>query len=151
MKKSYTESFYYHIGLTARYLKLFASQLFEKLHADISFEDFIVMDLLNSEGAMCQRDLAKFLLKDRGNTGRILQNLEKKTYISINIESKGQRMTKMVYLTDKGFEYLNFISQKLRNVMERIRLQIDGSFEERMVESLKQCQEKIKQLIEIQI
>ncbi len=151
MRKSYTESFYYHIGLTARYLKILASQIFENIHADISFEDFIVMDLLNTEGTMCQRDLAKFLLKDRGNTGRILQNLEKKTYISIKIETKGQRIIKMVYLTDKGNEYLEFISEKLREVMNKLRAQLDESFEEKMVESLKHCQNKIKQLIEIQI
>ena len=113
MRKSYTESFYYHIGLTARYLKILASQIFESVHANISFEDFVVLDLLKTEGTMCQRDLAKFLLKDRGNTGRILQNLEKKTYITIKIETKGQRITKMVYLTDKGSEYLEFISDNI--------------------------------------
>ncbi len=151
MKKSYTESFYYHIGLTARYLKILASQIFENIHANISFEDFIVMDLLKTEGSMCQRDIAKFLLKDRGNTGRILQNLEKKEYISIKIETKGQRITKMVYITPKGNESVEFISEKLRKVMNKIRAHLDETFEEKMVDSLKHCQDKIRQLIELQI
>ncbi len=151
MRKSYTESFYYHIGLTARYLKILASQIFENIHANISLEDFIVMDLLKTEGTMCQRDLAKFLLKDRGNTGRILQNLEKKSYITIKIETKGQRIIKMVYLTDEGDKYLEFISEKLRTVTDKLREHLDKGFEEQMVESLKICQNKINQLIEIQI
>lgn len=151
MEKSYTESFYYHIGLTARYLKILASQIFENVHANISFEDFIVLDLLKTEGKMCQRDLAKFLLKDRGNTGRILQNLEKKNYIDIKIETKGQRIIKMVYLAEQGREYLEFISKKLRDVINKLRLHLDEKFEEQMVNSLKHCQDKIKQLIELQI
>ena len=88
MEKSYIESIYYQIRLTARYLKMCSMQIFEKINAEITFDEFIALEILRQEGVMCHRDLAKLLLKDRANTGKIAQSLEKKGLISINVDKK---------------------------------------------------------------
>ena len=101
-KQSYTDSIYYQIKLASRYMKIFATQLFEEVQAEISFEEFIALDVVNDSKSMCQRDLAKLLLKDRANTGRIADGLKNKGYIEINISLKGNRPIKEIVLTEKG-------------------------------------------------
>ena len=68
MDRTYTDSLYYHLKLTARYLEVAAKQLFKTINLD----ELITLDLIKKNEGLCQRDLAKILLKDRANTGRII-------------------------------------------------------------------------------
>lgn len=41
-------------------------------------DEFYALDAIMLNEGICQRELAKLILKDRPNTGRILDSLEKK-------------------------------------------------------------------------
>lgn len=51
------------------------------MYPGISGECFAALDTISCNKGICQRDLAKLILKDRANTGRILNSLEEKGFI----------------------------------------------------------------------
>ena len=151
MQSTYINSTYYQINLTARYLKIFAAQLFSNLGAAISFEEYIVLDILKNAGSMCQRDLAKLILKDRANTGRICNSLCEKKYIEVKVEEKNNRPVKKCYLTRNGKKYFDKLWIKIKPLLDEILQYFDEEEEKRLQNSLIKCREKLKQLVDIQI
>ena len=151
MEIDYLESTYYQIRLTAKYLKLFIQQMFNKLNLDISLDEFITLEILKKDSKICQRDLAKLLLKDRANTGRICNSLQEKKYINILVESKKNRPVKNLVLTQTGEKYLQELSQKLKPLFSELMKYYDKEEEQRMQAMLKQYREIITKIIDIQI
>ena len=150
-KQSYTESIYYQIKLASRYMKLFATQLFEEVQAEVSFEEFIALDIINDNKSMCQRDLAKLLLKDRANTGRIADGLKNKGYIEINANLKGNRLVKGIELTKKGEETVHSLRNKLKPIIKSLENNLDNDEMEKLNSSLKKCINMLKEQVKNQI
>lgn len=151
MKQSYTESLYYHIRLAARYIKIFAEQLFENITEDISFEEFISLDVIASNNQICQRDLAKLILKDRATTGRIASSLEELGLIKIVIDTKNNRLIKRLEMTKKGEDLRSNVIKCLEPSFHKISALVDEKEEQRMIDMLKRCVKKISTIAEIQI
>ena len=151
MQTSYVNSTYHQLNLTARYLKKFCTQIFEKIGAEISLDEFIVLDILKNLGSMCQRDLAKQILKDRANTGRICNELCAKKYIEIKIEEKNNRPIKNCVLTRNGKKYFDKLSQKVRPIFEEIMQYFDEEEEKKLQYALIKCREILQKIVEIQI
>ena len=76
--KHFTDTIFYQIELTARYSKMLGTQLFGNLGIDLSVSEFSALDMIWANDSLCQRDLAKLLLIDRANTGKLLDSLEQK-------------------------------------------------------------------------
>ena len=87
----YTDSLAYEIKLTEKYSKMLALQLFAKLEAPMSPEGFLVMDVVSCNPEICQRDLARIIIKDRAKTGRLFESLEKKGLIKRVVDVKNNR------------------------------------------------------------
>lgn len=98
----YTESINYEIERTARAIKLLGVQLFNTLKINISPDEYCALDVIINNDNICQRDLAKFLLKDRANTGRVLNSLEQRGFIARYNDTKNNRLVRKVTLTEKG-------------------------------------------------
>ena len=60
----FTDTIFYQIELTAKYCKLLGNQVFEKLNTGISLEEYTVLDVLTMNESLCQRDIAKIILKE---------------------------------------------------------------------------------------
>ena len=67
MKQHFTDTIFYQIELTARYCKILGQQVFEKYDTGISVEEYTALDVIMVNRNLCQRDLAKIILKDRAN------------------------------------------------------------------------------------
>ena len=150
MKKNYTQTVHYQIELTSKYMKLAGIQLIKKIGVDLSFDEFIALDMLASEGPMCQRDLAKIILKDRANTGRVANSLEKKGYIVIDICKKNNRLIKKMVLTKKGEETIKNIVAKIKPIVKPFEEKV-AKEHDILIEMLKKHQEIIKNILEIHI
>ena len=72
----YAESIWFQIRLTSRYLNLMGNQAFEKLNFSISFDDYILLDIIANHEDIFPRDLARMLLRDRSNVGKIVSGLK---------------------------------------------------------------------------
>ena len=113
MQNHFTETIFYQIELTAKYTKMLGQQVFEKFNVDLTIEEFSVLDVLVCSDRLCQRDLAKLILKDRANTGKLLDSLEKKGLIERKLSIKNNRPVKFVKITPKGIEERKKITEKI--------------------------------------
>jgi len=100
--KHFVDSVVYELERTAVYCRITGAQLFTRLGLGLTFDQFVTLDTILFNPDICQRDLSKLLLKDRSNTGRILNILEESELIERRNETKGKRLVRKIYITQKG-------------------------------------------------
>ena len=147
----FTDTIFYQIELTAKYCKLLGQQVFDKFNVGISLEEYSVLDVLTVNGPLCQRDIAKIILKDRANTGKLLDVLAKKGFISRELTVKNNRPVKLVNITDSGTEKINEVAEKVRPNYNLVREKINNRNLTKVGDLLKELREILKETIEIQI
>jgi DNA-binding MarR family transcriptional regulator len=113
-EKHFINSIYYQLEQTAKYCKYLGNQLFEKLNFEIPLDEFVVLDTILVHGEICQRDLAKLILKDRPSTGRLLNSLEEKGLIERFADTKNNRLVRKTKLTAKG----QCVTEQITNVLK---------------------------------
>jgi DNA-binding MarR family transcriptional regulator len=116
----YTESLIYSMEQTVIYFKIKGAQFFNELNLGITIDQFVTLDAIYCNNDICQRDLSKLILKDRSNTGRILTILEENSMIKRKIETKGKRLVKKIYITDKGKQIIEENHPRLRDAFLKV-------------------------------
>lgn len=116
----YTESIIYLMEQTVTYFRIKGAQFFNELKIGITIDQFVALDAIYSNEDICQRDLSKLILKDRSNTGRILNILEENGFIKREVETKGKRLVKKIYITDKGKKIIEENQPKLRAAFVKV-------------------------------
>lgn len=147
----YIESIYYQLEQTARYCRYLGSQIFQKLDIPVSMDEFVTMDTISLNDGMCQRELAKLILKDRANTGRILNSLEEKGYIERFVDTKNNRLVRKMRLTPEGREITTKVSKVLREYIEKLPKVLSENDKFEIMESLKRFREGLEQEVEMKI
>ena len=120
----YTDSIHYELEQTSRLMNMLTNQLFKKLELSITFDEYIALDTVSINAGICQRDLAKLILKDRANTGRILNELEQKGFITRFIDTKNNRLVKKIGITETGLQELNSINNKIKTYLSGVTKRI---------------------------
>ena len=146
-QKHFTDSIYYDLEQTARLMKKSANQLFEKIDMGLNFDNFdeyTVLDTISCNAGICQRDLAKLILKDRANTGRILDTLEEMGLITRFIDTKNNRLVKKMGITEKGLKKLKEISDRIESHFTNTT----KSFSEEEIDALQLTLRRFKNSIE---
>ena len=147
----YIDSPSYDLELSSKYTKTLLSQFFSKFCSEISPEEFIVLETISTHRGLCQRDLAKLILKDRANTGRIVESLSNRGFVTRHNDTKNNRLVRKVVITDKG----EFIIKELRTRFQPYHEKMCKLFnnEELLVlkRSLKKFRDAVSQIVEIQI
>lgn len=118
--KHYHESALYLMEQVIVYTRLKGAQFFNELKMGVTIDQFVTLDVLCTNSDICQRDLSKLILKDRSNTGRILTILEEKGFITRAVETKGKRLVKKIYVTEKGTKLVQESMPKLRNAFYNV-------------------------------
>jgi len=130
---------------------MLAKQLEENLELEITLDELTALATISMHnGEIHQRDLAKILLKDRANTGRMLNNLDKNGYIKRVEKTKNKRQANMINLTEKGTKTLDKLTDIIRpmfdNVHNKMTFDIDY-----LKKGLIELRELMKQEIDIHI
>lgn len=150
-EKHYINTLYYQIEQTAKYCRNLGAQLFEKLNIGISVEEFVTLDTLSIHGEMCQRDLAKLILKDRPSTGRILNSLEEKRLINRFADTKNNRLIRKIVMTDNGKTILKQTSDALKVYLEKIPRMLSEEKIEEMKKNMRDFRESLEKEVEMNI
>jgi DNA-binding MarR family transcriptional regulator len=129
-EKHYINSIYYQLEQTAKYCKYLGNQLFEKLNISVTLEEFAILDTIMLHGEICQRDLAKLILKDRPSTGRLLNSLEEKSLIKRFADTKNNRLVRKTKLTAKGQKILENVTQILREYFANLEILSENKIQE---------------------
>lgn len=151
ISEHFTDTIFYQIELTAKYCKLLGQQVFEKYNAGITLEEYSVLDSLICNKSLCQRDLAKMILKDRANTGKLLDGLAEKGFVEREITTKNNRPVKMVYITEKGIEKVDEVATKIRPHYKLVMEKINNRNLTKVGGLLKELREVLGDTLKIQI
>ena len=147
----YTEGIFYELQRTARVLKVHAEQFFMELNLGISPEEYSTLDVIMCHANICQRDLARLLLKDRANTGRILDKLEEKQLIIRTLDTKNNRLVKMISITELGIKTVENINASIISRFSGISSCISREEVESIRESLVTFRKTVEKFIQNKI
>lgn len=149
--KHYTDSIYYQIEQTAKYCRYLGMRMFQNLGLPITPDEFAALDTILINDCICQRDLAKLILKDRPNTGRILNALEEKGYIERFVDTKNNRLVKKMKLTQEGREVTEQVSNILKEHINKIPKVFSEEDKTDLMEAVKRFRESLEQEVEMKI
>lgn len=151
LQNHFTGTIFYQIELTAKYCKLLGQQVFEKYKTGVTVEEFSVLDTLLFNPELCQRDLAKLILKDRANTGKLLDSLERKGLIKRKLSIKNNRPVKIAEITPEGIKKAEEVTEKIKPHMEQVRKKIDNSDLAKISDLLEELRKLLDETLEIKI
>ena len=149
--KHFTDTIFYQVELTARYTKMLGTQLFGKLGVGLTPEEFAALDTISAHNELCQRDIAKLILKDRANTGKLLDSIESKGFIERELTSKNNRPVKIVKITDLGKKVYTETYAKLEPHHRVVKERIANTDLEKLGELLRDLREILEDTIDIGI
>jgi DNA-binding MarR family transcriptional regulator len=86
---------------TTRSIKLCFTKAFKKLNADITPEQWVILDTLHLEGNQSQVDLAAMIFKNTPTVSRIIDILVQKEYVSRELSEEDRRKT-IISITEPG-------------------------------------------------
>ena len=147
----YTESIYYQLEQTAKYCRYLGMQIFQKLNIPLTMDEFVALDVINTNDGICQRELAKLILKDRPNTGRILNTLEDKGYIKRFVDTKNNRLVRRMSLTEDGYKVTNEVTEILRDYINKLPKVFSEDDKQELMNSLKKFKESLEKEVAMNI
>ena len=150
-KESYMEKMFFQLRITSRYLTLMGNKAFEKLNFPISFEEYVILDKIAVNEGICHRDLARMLLRDRSNIGKIVSGLEKKGLLKVTPDIRNNRAIKKMKINEKGIKLCNAMYVKLEPYMETLNKNINREEFEAVSSIMAKCKNVIDNIIETQI
>ena len=147
----YTDSIFYQFEQTAKYCRFLGVQVFQKLNMPISPDEFYALDVIMMHDNICQRELAKLILKDRPNTGRILDSLEEKGYIERFADTKNNRLVRRMKITKKKKKITEETSERLREYISNLPKIFSDEDKNRLKELIIRFRENLEKEVEMKI
>ncbi len=148
---AFTDSIFYEIELTAKYCKMLGTQIFEDIDAGLTVDEYSTLDVIYHNPEICQRDLAKIILKDRANTGKLLDNLENMGYIERQLSIKNNRPVKISKLTQNGIDKMHEVSNVLKPHTEMVKSKILNSDLTQLSTMLQEFRDVLNSTLDIKI
>ena len=146
-EQHFINTLYYQVEQTAKYCRYLGAQLFDKLKIGVSVEELVTLDTLSLNEGICQRDLAKIILKDRPATGRILNLLENKGYIKRSADTKNNRRIRKITMTEDGKLILKKVTGMIKVYLEKI----PNEFSEEKIEEMKNNMKEFRNILEKEV
>lgn len=141
---NFTDSLPYLIEEISIYLELHGKAFFEKIAGKVvTTEEFRTLHVIVDNPDICQRDLARLILRDRVRTGRLLDSLEAKGLITRFGDLKNKRLVKKMKLTEKGEILFNDLTSKFKPYINIMR----DEFSEKQATELKKLLHSLKSVL----
>lgn len=147
----YTDSIYYQLEQTAKYCRALGIQMFQNLNIPLTMDEFVALDVIQANDGICQRELAKLILKDRPNTGRILNSLEEKGYVERFVDTKNNRLVRKMILTEEGKKVTKDVTEIVKNHIEKLPKVFSDEDKETLMLSLKKFRETLEKEVAMKI
>ena len=113
MKKSqfkFSQTLMHYLDNTAKIARVLGARYFDEHNEfDITYNNFLIIELLFTNPDIHQRNIAKALLMGTANLSKELERMENKGLIKRKITEKKKKMVKTVKLTKKGEEIYHTI------------------------------------------
>ena len=144
----YADTIFFNIEQIAKYIQ---EDYLKKYNSEITHDEFRAMGIINCNPDICQRDLAKLILRDSVRTGRILDSLEKKGFVERYQDTKGNRLVRKMKLTKSAEDfYSKTLKEVHKGTIEFLKIFSEKQLDE-LHNSLKLLHEKLKETVEIEV
>ncbi len=147
----YTDSIYYQLEQTAKYCRYLGIQMFQNLNIPLTMDEFVALDVIQVNNGICQRELAKLILKDRPNTGRILNSLEEKGYVERFVDTKNNRLVRKMTLTESGKKVTKEVTEIVKNHIDNLPKVFSDEDKAILMSSLKKFRESLEKEVAMKI
>lgn len=144
MATKFENSLFYQINLSAKCFNMLFEQFFKELNLGISATEHLGLAVIIENQNCCQRDLARIILKDRANTGKLAGLLEQKGLIKIEATIKNNRAVKILTPTKKGVE----LNKKIMEIVNPLLRKIKNEISEKIVEETKTALRNIREIVQ---
>ena len=151
MSTKFENSLFYQINLSSKCFNMLFEQFFKELNLGISATEHLALAIIIETQNCCQRDLAKIILKDRANTGKLAGLLEQKGLIKIEATIKNNRAVKILTPTKKGVDLNNKIMEIINPLLKKIKNEISEKIVEETKTALKNIREVVQKNVKINI
>lgn len=150
-RKDFSKSAFYMIQKLSIYTDQLAKNFFEIRNVDITHDEFVAINQILNHPDICQRDLAKLILRDRVRTGRILNSLEEKGYITRTNDTKNNRLVRRLRVTKSGKK----LYESQFAIMEKVMAKLLEKFSEAQLfdlrDTLVQLEDALSEIVEFNI
>lgn len=116
----YTDTVIHSVDKIIRGLKYELKQKIDKLNIGITGEQFIVLDAIAANPKVYQQKLSEIIFKDKSNTTRIINLLEKKNFIKREIGRRNNRLVNYLSVTEYGQKIVDENMPKIKKFVEEI-------------------------------
>ena len=116
----------YTLGLS---LRVFLNQVaaeFRNKKIELTFEQFVMLRMIDSNSDLIQQDIANHLQKDKSLIVRQMNGLIEKNYV-VRQTNREDKRKKNLMLTPKGTEMMNQITDLTFDVSNNLLLGVDAS------------------------
>ena len=115
--------------LLSRSMKVFKNQMsaeFRNQNIEVSFEQYVILHMIDSKCDLIQQDLANYLQKDKSLIVRQIDCLIEKQYLVRQVNKEDKRK-KNLTLTSKGLEMMNQMTELALDVSSKLLSGISDS------------------------
>ncbi len=133
--------------LALAHQKLFnlITKILHKEGYDLTFEQFILLKIINANEGISQKDLADAINKDKTSITRAVSVLEDHHKV-VRISSKDDKRKKGLYLTKQGKERLTLIMPRFAQIKDELEKGFGKQELEQTVATLKKIIERTNEL-----
>ncbi len=105
------------IVATGRAIKTHNLKVFDTNSFEITPEQYVVLNTLNENGPLYQKELGEKLYKDKANVTRLVSILEEKGLVEKNSQIENEKQVNKVKITDDGI----IVREKIAPVIDAAR------------------------------
>lgn len=121
----YTDTLIYTIDMIIKDIKADLNQYIANNVENITAEQFVVLDTIYCHNEVCQQDIATILSKDKSNTKRIVEILEKNNYVTRKTGRKNNRLVNFLEITQEGKKIVDDNIENIKKHIEEYFSDID--------------------------
>ncbi len=147
----FQNSVLFEIEQISKYVHELAKDFFKKNNILVTHEEFRTLDVLYCNPECCQRDLAKLILRDRINTGRLIDNLEKKGLIKRYNDTKGKRLVKRMTITQKGLDCYRATITAIQPQFKKLEEKFTIEQMQELRNTLQRLKQNISEIVDLKI
>lgn len=147
----FSKSVFYKIQQLAIYCDKMADNFFEIRNVDLTHDEFAALNFVLNNPDICQRDLAKLLLRDRVRAGRIITSLEDKGYIKRTNATRNNRLIRKLQITNAGKKIYNEQFNILQQIMKVLTKKFSEKQMNELLASLSELEKALSNIVEFNI
>ena len=151
MSESYENSIFYIIHSCAKCFDKLFVDLLKQADAGLTSIEMLALGVIAEKNGCSQRDLARIILKDRANTGKIALSLEKKGMIKISLKTKNNRPSKILSATNKGLKLCTKLREIANPFLKKIIDEVSYSQINKAKETLKTLKTTVENTVKFDI